>query len=531
MTTYRELLQQGRNDLIWEKYCGYLDLTLEEFMEIQQRLLLEQIDFLKDSKLGKQFFKTKKITSIDEFRNAVPLTTYEDYVPYLMEKDEANLPPGQYYWARTSGRSGKYPCKWVPYSQRNYDKMAEVVISAMIQASCSGRGDVKMESGDVVLLATAPRPYTSGYISYTTYENADVRFVPPLDEAENMEYSERVQKGFMLAMNTGLDIFFGLAMILGKMGERFASGSGGMQLTKDLFKPRTLSRLLGGYIKAKLQKRPLLPKDIWKLKGIMTGGMDTEIYRDRLEYYWGRTPLEGYACTEAGMVAMQAWNFKGMTLFPDSNFYEFIPYEEHLKNKADPSYQPHTVLFDEIKPGIYEIVFTNLLGGALMRYRIGDLLIFTAMEDKEIDVKLPQFRFYSRADDLIDLGTMVKLTEADIWLAIEKSGIQYVDWTARKEIIEKESVLHIYIEAASDQERNEIKATRLVQGSMSELNEEFSVTKKMLGDHILVVTFLPDGAFNNYIQSQQAAGADLAHLKPPHMQPNDSILARLTGES
>jgi hypothetical protein len=165
-----------------------------------------------------------------------------------------------------------------------------------------------------------------------------------------------------------------------------------------------------------------------------------------------------------------------------------------------------------------------------MRYRIGDLLLFTDLEDREINVKLPQFRFYSRADDLIDLGTMVKLTEADIWQAIEKSGIRYTDWTARKEIVEKESVLHIYIEAAADQDRDETNATRLVQEAMSELNNEFSDTRKMLGDHILIVTFLPDGAFNKYIQSQQAAGADLAHLKPPHMQPNDSILARLTGD-
>ncbi len=531
MTTYKELLRQGRHDLIWEKYCGYLDLSLDEFMEIQRRLLLEQAAFLQDSKLGQHFFKNRAIKSVEDFRKVVPLTTYEDYIPFLMDKDASNLPKGKYYWARTSGRSGKYPCKWVPYSQRIYDKLAEVVISAMLQASCDGRGDVKLRSGDVVLLATAPRPYTSGYISYATHEYADVRFVPPLDEAEKMEYGDRVQKGFMQAMNTGLDVFFGLALILGKMGERFASGSGGMKITKELLKPKTMARLLSGYLKAKIQKRPLLPKDIWKLKGIMTGGMDTEIYRDRLEYYWGRKPLEGYACTEAGMVAMQAWDYKGMTLFPDSNFYEFIPYDEHLKNKADPTYVPKTVLFDEVKTGIYEIVFTNLLGGALRRYRIGDLINFISLDDKEINVKLPQFRFYSRADDLIDVGTMVKLTEADIWMGIEKSGIEYVDWTARKEIIDNESALHVYIEPKPDVKLLEKEATSLLQKSMAENNEEFSDTVRMLGDHILRVSFLPAGAFNGYIQAQREAGADLAHLKPPHMQPKDTIIARLKGET
>lgn len=180
------------------------------------------------------------------------------------------------------------------------------------------------------------------------------------------------------------DIFLGLVFILRKMGERFASGSVGMKLTKDLLKPRTIVRLLRGLIKAKLQHRPLLPKDIWKLKGIMTGGMDTEIYREKekLEYYWGMKPLEGYACTEGGMVAMQTWNLKGMVFFTDCNFYEFIPYAETLKNTSDPSYQPEPVTLDEVKPGIYEVVFTSLLGGALMRYRIGDLVNFISMSDE-----------------------------------------------------------------------------------------------------------------------------------------------------
>jgi hypothetical protein len=46
MTTTRDLLRQGRTDEVWQKYCGFLDLSLKEFMEIQRSLLLEQIDLL-----------------------------------------------------------------------------------------------------------------------------------------------------------------------------------------------------------------------------------------------------------------------------------------------------------------------------------------------------------------------------------------------------------------------------------------------------------------------------------------------------
>ena len=43
MTTAAELLRQGRRDEFWQRYCGFLDLSIDEFMTIQQRLLTEQL--------------------------------------------------------------------------------------------------------------------------------------------------------------------------------------------------------------------------------------------------------------------------------------------------------------------------------------------------------------------------------------------------------------------------------------------------------------------------------------------------------
>jgi hypothetical protein len=74
MTSYKELLKQGRQDLIWEKYCGYLDLSMQEFMGIQNRLLMEQVDLIKESKLGKHFLQDHQISTPDDFRRAVPMT-------------------------------------------------------------------------------------------------------------------------------------------------------------------------------------------------------------------------------------------------------------------------------------------------------------------------------------------------------------------------------------------------------------------------------------------------------------------------
>ncbi len=196
-----------------------------------------------------------------------------------------------YMWARTSGRSGTYHASGYPIQTKTM-KNGRGVIGAMILASCKYKGDVRLEPNDVVLLATAPLPYTSGYICHATDDQLDVRFVPSLAEAEKMGFGERISTGFSQAMDTGLDFFFGLASVLGKMGERFEEGNASGKPSLALLKPRTISRLLQGFIKAKIAKRNMLPKDIWNLKGVMTGGMDNDIYRKRIENYWEKCHLK-----------------------------------------------------------------------------------------------------------------------------------------------------------------------------------------------------------------------------------------------
>ena len=85
-------------------------------------------------------------------------------------------------------------------------------------------------------------------------------------------------------------MFYGLSSILVAIGERFAKGSGGVKFSMDMLHPRLLFRVLRGIIVSKLQKRSLLPKDLWKVKGIVAGGMDTAFYRDAIEALWGKKP-------------------------------------------------------------------------------------------------------------------------------------------------------------------------------------------------------------------------------------------------
>ena len=113
-----------------------------------------------------------------------------------------------------------------------------------------------------------------------------------------------LQAGFKLAMKEGLDYFMGISVVLARMGEQFEQQSQSAKPTKNLLNPFTFWRLFKALMISRINKRGVLPKDIWHLKGVMCGGTDTEIYAEKIKYYWGKKPLEGYANTEAGTMAI-----------------------------------------------------------------------------------------------------------------------------------------------------------------------------------------------------------------------------------
>lgn len=528
MSTATELLKRGRTDQIWMKYCGFLDLSIHEFMEIQERLLLEQIDLIHRSEIGKKFFKTIP-TSVQEFRDIAPITSYEDYEIYFEEQREDVLPQEAYLWAHTSGRSGKL--KWIPYTKQAYLRLGERVLAGVILASARGKGDVRLEERDTLVYNTPPRPYISGVALRALSEHFDFKFVPPLEETENLAFQERIEKGFEVGLKTGIDILGSMSVVLVKMGERFAEGANTTKLSTNLLHPRTTFRLLRGYIRSKVEGRSMLPKDLWKVKALPTGGMDTSIYRDTIAKYWGVTPHEQYGSTEEGAIATQTWTKNGMTFFPDAAFLEFIPENEWAKWRRDPSYTPTTVLFSDVEENKrYEVVITNFYGKPLIRYRMHDLITFTTLEDKQTGIKLPQMEFVGRSNDFIDLAGFTGLIdEKMVWQAIVNTEIQHEDWSLRKEANNGKPHLHLYIEPKDCVDQIIVK--RQVHENLKTLNPFYADYEKMIDPDPLHVTILSPGSFSAYMKDRQTAGADLAHMKPPHMNASDEIIQLLLQHS
>jgi hypothetical protein len=177
-------------------------------------------------------------------------------------------------------------------------------------------------------------------------------------------------------------------------------------------------------------------------------------------------------------------------------------------------------------------VITNFHGGALVRYRPVDMVRITSLRNNALGIDIPQMAFERRADDLLDF-VFVRLTEKTVWQAIENTGIPYEDWTAFKK--DGEPVLSIYLELKDGYQRSQEEIARAIREQVLRSDSHNRDTEALYRDDFATmidfkveVNVLQPGAFASFIAQRRAEGADLAHLKPPHINPSARVLSLLT---
>jgi len=519
-----EYFQNLTEEEIWERYCGFFDLSLDQFMGIQQHLLEEQIALVVDSILGKKIMGGIKPTSVEEFRRLIPLTTYKDYEPYLAERRDDVLAAKPLEWCHSSGRGGSF--KWIPYTTSALEEASRLFVSYMILATASRKGDIRIKPGERVIMHIPPRGYSSYTFCYHATQAFTIRLIPSLEEAEGQDLRERIQKGFQMALRSGVDEIASISSVMVKVGERMAEEAQGLRLSPFMLHPQVLSRFTRGWLRSRLQKRPMFPKDLWSPKCIITGGTDTSIYKESVAQYWGKIPFEMYGASEVPTIAVQNWTKKWLTFIPYFAFWEFIPEDESIKLRDDKNYRPSTVLYNELEAGkVYEVVLTHFHGMPFLRYRIGDTIEVVALSDNEAGVNLPQIMFHARVGETIDLAGLARLTERIIWQALANTGIRFEEWAACKEYDQDRAYLRMYVELKEEREAPEIE--RLLDEQLQVVDPDYRDIDSYLEFQPVRVMVLSQGTFERFYQEKVKEGADLAHLKPPHMNADEAIIKEL----
>ncbi len=509
----------------WQRHCGFLDLSTEQFMAIQETLLLQQVERVAGSGIGRRLIGSRVPKSVDDFRRWVPLSCYRDYLPELMGGSEEALPESPCAWGYTSAASGTF--KWVPYTREFYEHTIDNLMAAFILACSDGRGSSRITEGDKVLYNVAPTPYISGILADGATEMFNLRPVLHPDDQAGLDFKDKVTTGFEVSLKTGVDILVAMTSVLVKLGKDFDRlSSSRRSKSRGIPHPAVMLRMAGAFLRSKLAGRSMLPRDLWPVKAVIGWGIDTPIYRELVRRYWGVYPYELHACTEAGIMALQSWSRKGLTLLPHSNFFEFIPEDEWLLSRGDVFYQPRTVLFDELAPGErYEIVITSFYGMPFLRYRLGHLIGVTALEDTEAGVRLPQVVFEARADDLIDIAGFTRISEKTIAQAIANAGFDHEEWTIRKEARGDSIVLHLYIEMNGPTSGGDAAAR--FHRELVALDPGYRDLEGMMDICPLEMTVLCPGTFGEYYARKRDSGVELLQRKPPRMDPADEIIEEL----
>jgi hypothetical protein len=514
----------SENDRVWQKYCGFLDLDMEQFMSIQESLLLQQLERVVHSALGRKLIGERVPASIGEFRHQVRLTGYEDYLPELNSDGGEALTDRPYIWASTSGDAGG--SRRVPYTRDAYQVALNNLMSVFILACSRQRGRSSLVEGDRVLYNVAPAPYFSGILATGASRVFNLRSVMPPDMHDGMDFRDKIKKGFEISLRTGVDIIIAMTSVLVKTGNEFDQMSRKSGVSRHVMHPGELLRISRALLRSRLENRRMLPKDLWPVKALIGWGIDTGIYRDLVYKYWGAYPYEFHACTEAGIIAVQSWTRRGLTLVPNTNFIEFIPEAEWLRSRKDAFYEPRTVLLPEVKLGErYELVITSFHGMPFIRYRLGHLVRITARGDTGTGISLPQMVFEARADGLIDIAGFTRVSEKTVTQAIANGCVDCEDWLIRKEIRGGKPTLHLYIELTNGSHSGDLAP--LLHEELTKVDPGYHDLAAMMEIQPLEVTILRSGAFRDYYNERQKSGAALAQRKPPRVNASDDIIAEL----
>ena len=422
---------------MWREYCAVVQLPIQMFLEIQNTLLSEQLDLMGKSDWFPPLVPGHMPKSVEEFRRNVPLRTWRDYMPILEPESFGGIAEDLQCWVHTSWCRGSY--KKVPWVRRFFDAQCRHIIAALMMSAARFEGDVRLNKNFRVLPVLPETPFASAWLATGVIQRdiVDPLLALPVDGDEGTTMSERIQSGLRRSLEPGVDCVVGMSSTLLLARREFGRMVKKTNFRQLLFEvgARAAMRWAVGNVRHVGKGKTWEPKALLKPKSIITWGADTDFWTPTLEAQWGAPVFQLYASSEAGIIAMQDWRRKGLVPLPTSVFLEFLPEGATPDNDAP-------VLLDALKDGeLYEPVITSFYGMPYLRMRQGDLLRVEGRNEHGV----PLLRFHSRADDIIDLGSIARIDTDTLAEAMEIVGVSRDDWEAKKEYVGNNVVMSLYV--------------------------------------------------------------------------------------
>ena len=201
-------------------------------------------------------------------RARVRLSAWDDYA------DDLNPTKGESdaVWACTQFGTGN--SKWAPFTRPALDHLADSVVGSIGLAASTDGKTANIQYGDRALLNIPSRPYLAGHVGFELVKKYGFKPLIPLEPVENMEFSERITKGFANALNDRVDILISMTSVLKRVAERFDPNSVKSSSSSSLIKKvnaKGAFKLVSAKLKSTFTHHSMTPRDLWEPKSIVDG--------------------------------------------------------------------------------------------------------------------------------------------------------------------------------------------------------------------------------------------------------------------
>lgn len=523
-------------------YDSMVEMTKDP-MRYNTELLMRLLNDNKDTEYGRKY-GFADISSVEEFQERVPLTTFDDYAGYvyrMTEEGETGLISAYNiaHYAKTSGTMGNP--KRIPVSDRAMGVMNRYNMQLRTKVICDAIGFDWANPPYLNLiesqLTTLKNGATYGAISAKVIgqmgDYLPMLMTSPLealvpDPKTNTRYlharfalmnPEITSMGFSFS-----SILLELMQYIESEWEMLVDDIEQGTIDESVKMPAEVRQSILGKIRpmperaAQLREifsqgfdEPIMPK-IWPnltiFSGVATGGFSTYYNKLRQRYAGDGVRLfyVGLNASEGIFSVPMDVDCPDSVLIPDSVFYEFIPIDSD--DSAD------IVTLDGVEVGkTYEIVITNQSG--FYRYRIRDAVKVTGMYNQT-----PMIQFQYRIDQTISvLGEKTtELVLRGVAERVEKElGYDMEDFSVFGDVDSVPMRYVMLMEATLPEGLNPDTVAAELDKGVCEGNPSYGdkVAKGML-DHLRLL-FLQPETYLLYRDVMISKGASSAQLKPPRI--------------
>lgn len=510
--------------------------------QIQRKRLLEKLDLNRESQFGREYGLTGMRT-VDDFRRSMPVTTYEDYRPFVEQvksgRIDAMFGPGTevLMFSMTSGTTSQ--SKYVPITNhffREYRRSWNYWGLATFRDHPSLLSQYTLTLGSdwqqFHTEAKIPCGSISGLVAETRPRISNSLFLLP---AELNKVKGTVSKQYLL-----LRIAIASAQV-GMIATANPLTLINLARLADAEKAKLIRDVRDGSLSAEIeiptghrdslarhwqnpnparareleaiveQEGSLYPKDFWPAMSVVSVWMGGSVsyYLPKVRQYFGDAPLRdhGLSASEGHMTTPMQDETNAGLLDYDSHFFEFIPADERASSR------PTILEADELESGKdYYILLTTLSG--FYRYDIHDVVRCVGFVGK-----CPQLAFLNKGAHFSSL-TGEKLSEIQVTQAVANA------FGDAQVAIEHFSLVPVpgdpaYYMLLIEQELGEETSRRLVESvekHLSEVNCEYEDrrTSRRLGP--VVIRSVPAGTWAEHRrQHSSSEGADAYAYKHPFL--------------